>query len=165
MSGLIAHRVASALHAGLKRSVVLAELLLRCGLKLRLLGIDLRLLLLLEVRGLNGSLPTCRGARENPDGSTDRGTLAGIASNRAADSPHRRASYRATRRGVSRSVRMLLRCLLHLLVLLLSLRLLSMQVRKGLGSQAWKDFIGISMAFVVLVLATFAMIVGEHIGA
>jgi hypothetical protein len=117
----------------LKRSVVLAELLLRRGLKLRLLGIDLRLLLLLEVRGVNGSLTPCRGAGEQPDGSTDRGTLAGIASNRAADSPHRGASYSATRRGVSRSVRMLLRCLLHLLGLLLGLRLLRMPVRKGLG--------------------------------
>src|ERR1700751_4362670 len=102
MSGLIAHRVASALHAGLKRSVVLAELLLRCGLKLRLLSIDLRLLLLLEVRGLNGSLRVGRGARETPAGSTEPGTLAGIPSNRPADSPHRGASYRATRRGVSR---------------------------------------------------------------
>jgi uncharacterized protein (DUF983 family) len=35
-------------------------------------------------------------------------------------------------------------------------------VRRGLQSQAWKDFLGISMALVVLALATFAMIIGEH---
>ena len=35
-------------------------------------------------------------------------------------------------------------------------------VRRGLQSQAWKDFLGISMALVVLALATFTMIVGEH---
>ena len=38
-------------------------------------------------------------------------------------------------------------------------------IRRGLASQAWKDFLGITMAFVVLALATFAMIIGEHIGA
>jgi hypothetical protein len=31
-------------------------------------------------------------------------------------------------------------------------------------SQAWKDFLGITMAFVVLLLAMVAMIVGEHYG-
>ena len=35
-------------------------------------------------------------------------------------------------------------------------------VRRGLQSQAWKDLLGISMALVVLALATFTMIVGEH---
>jgi hypothetical protein len=35
-------------------------------------------------------------------------------------------------------------------------------IRRGLESQAWRDFLGISMAFVVLGLATFAMIIGEH---
>jgi uncharacterized protein (DUF983 family) len=35
-------------------------------------------------------------------------------------------------------------------------------VRRGMESQAWRDFLGITMAFVVLGLATFAMIVGEH---
>ena len=35
-------------------------------------------------------------------------------------------------------------------------------VRRGLQSQAWKDFLGITMALVVLVLATLTMIVGEH---
>ncbi len=35
-------------------------------------------------------------------------------------------------------------------------------VRRGIQSQAWRDFLGIAMAFVVLALATLAMIVGEH---
>ena len=35
-------------------------------------------------------------------------------------------------------------------------------VRRGLQSQAWKDLLGITMAVVVLMLATFTMIVGEH---
>jgi hypothetical protein len=37
-------------------------------------------------------------------------------------------------------------------------------IRKGVRSQAWKDFLGITMAFVVLLLAMVAMIVGEHYG-
>ena len=37
-------------------------------------------------------------------------------------------------------------------------------IRKGVQSKAWKDLLGITMAFVVLVLAMVAMIVGEHYG-
>jgi uncharacterized protein (DUF983 family) len=35
-------------------------------------------------------------------------------------------------------------------------------VRRGMQSQAWKDFLGIAIAFVVLALATLTMIIGEH---
>lgn len=38
-------------------------------------------------------------------------------------------------------------------------------VRKRLTSSGWRDFIGITMVFVVLVWATLAMILGEHVGA
>lgn len=34
--------------------------------------------------------------------------------------------------------------------------------RRSLQSQAWKDFLGITMAFFVLVEAAALMIVGEH---
>jgi hypothetical protein len=38
-------------------------------------------------------------------------------------------------------------------------------LRRRLASTAWRDFLGITMVFVVLVWATLAMILGEHVGA
>lgn len=37
-------------------------------------------------------------------------------------------------------------------------------VRRGVQNQAWKDLLGISIAFVVLVFATLGIFVGEHAG-
>ena len=35
-------------------------------------------------------------------------------------------------------------------------------IRRALGSQAWRDFLGVTMTFVVLTGVGFLMIVGEH---
>jgi hypothetical protein len=35
-------------------------------------------------------------------------------------------------------------------------------IRRALASQAWRDFLGVTMTFVVLTGVGFLMIVGEH---